>query len=78
MAEYQVGADGRVQFTVPSFRNGCDVYLFGLLKTRDGSAANVRIVELQRDSRTVRKLSLSQIARLKKDETGDAIVRMER
>src|SRR5262245_51867140 len=61
-ADYRVGSDGRVEFTVPRFSNGCDVYVFGFIKTRDGSAEGVRLVELHRDARVLRKLSLRQIA----------------
>lgn len=69
-----VPSDGRIELTVPSFSNGCDVYLFGLIKTRDGSAEHVRILHLVRDGRILRKLSLAQVAKLQKDDMGFAIV----
>lgn len=75
-ADYPVASDGRVQFTVPRFSNGCDVYVFGVIKTRDGSAESVRVVELRRDARVVRRLSLAQIAALSKDDAGFSIVRV--
>ena len=72
-ADYQVASDGRVDFTVPSFRNGCDVYCFGI-KTRDGSAESVRVIEVRDQERVVRKLSLADVTRLPRDETGYRIV----
>src|SRR5438874_1896203 len=74
-ADYQVASDGRVEFTVPSFRNGCDVYFFGV-KTRDGSAESVRVIEVSNQERVVRKLSLAGVARLPRDEAGYRIVKV--
>jgi hypothetical protein len=76
-ADYPVAADGRVTFIVPSFHHGCDMYLFGAVKIRDGSAESVRVVELRRNERAVRRLSLAQIAKLPKDEGGYSLVRIE-
>jgi len=75
-ATYPVAADGRVEFTVPSFHHGCDIYLLGLIKIRDGSAEGVRIVELRREQQTIRKLSLTDIAKLARDETGYSVFRV--
>lgn len=75
-ADYPVASDGRVQFTVPRFSNGCDVYVFGFIKTRDGSAESVRVVELRRDARVVRRLSLAQISQLPRDDAGFSVVRV--
>ena len=75
-ADYPVASDGRVEFTVPRFSNGCDVYVFGVIKTRDGSAESVRVVELRRAERVVRRLSLAQIAKLPTDEAGYSIVKI--
>jgi len=61
---------------VPSFHHGCDIYLLGLIKIRDGSAEGVRIVELRREQQTIRKLSLTDIAKLARDETGYSVVRV--
>ena len=71
-----MAVDGQVSFTVPSFHHGCDLYLFGVVKTRDGSAENVRVIELRRDGRVVRRLSLNQIARLPRDKAGYGVVRV--
>ncbi len=75
-AHHSASADGRVEFTVPRFSNGCNVYVFGLVKTRDGSAENVRIVEVRRAQRVLRKLSLAQIAKLPTDGAGYSLVRV--
>jgi hypothetical protein len=74
--DYPVPPDGRVEFTVSRFSNGCDVYVFGFIKTRDGSAENVRVVEVRRAERVLRKLSLSQIAKLPADGAGYSLVRI--
>src|SRR4051794_14464532 len=68
--DYPVAADGRVEFTVPRFSHGCDVYVLGFIKTRDGSAESVRVVEVRRAEQVLRKLSLCQIAKLPKDDAG--------
>ena len=74
--DYPVASDGRVAFTVPRFSHGFDVYVFGFIKTRDGSAECVRVVEVRRGDRVLRKFSLSQIARLPIDEAGYRIVKI--
>ncbi len=73
--DYPVAADGRVEFVVPRFSHGCDVYVLGFIKARDGSAENVRVVDVRRGKRVLRKLSLTQIAKLPKDDTGCSLVR---
>jgi len=75
-ADYPVAPDGRVEFTVPRFSNGCDIYVFGFIKTRDGSAESVRVVEVRRAERVVRRLSLAQIAKLPADDAGYSIVKI--
>jgi hypothetical protein len=47
-AEHLVADNGKVAFTVPRLSGGCDVYLFGVIKTRDGSAEKVPMIELRR------------------------------
>jgi hypothetical protein len=75
-ADYPIASDGRVEFTVPGFSHGCDVYVFGFIKTRDGSAESVRVVELRRAERVVRRLSLAQIAKLPTDQAGYSILKI--
>jgi hypothetical protein len=74
--DYPVAPDGRVEFAVPGFSNGCDVYVFGVIKTRDGAAESARVVEVRRAERVVRRLSLAQIAKLPIDEAGYSVVRI--
>ena len=75
-ADYPVASDGRVEFTVPRFSHGCDVYIFGIIKTRDGSAESVRVVEVRRAERVLRRLSLTEIAKLPTDEAGYSVVKI--
>ena len=75
-SDYPVAADGRVTFTVPRFSHGCDVYVFGFIKTRDGSAEHVRVIQVRRADRVLRKFSLSQIAKLPTDEAGYSIIKI--
>ena len=76
-ANYPVAADGHVSFTVPPFQHGCDIYLFGVAKLRDGAAEDVRVIEVRRDAQVIRKLSLTQIAKLPRDEAGYAVIKIE-
>lgn len=75
-ADYPVAADGLVKFTVPAFAGGCDMYLFDVIKIQDGSAEKLRVVEVRHEGRVIRRLSLSQIANLMRDEAGYSIVRV--
>ena len=76
-SDYPVAPDGRVTFAVPSFRRGCSTYLFGAIKIGDATPERIRVVEVRREQRVVRKLSLSQIAKLPEDSAGFRIVRVE-
>ena len=73
-SNYPVPADGRVTFTVPSFRRGCSTYLFGVIKIADASPARIRVVEVRRDGRVLRRFSLTQLTSLPEDEGGYRIV----
>jgi hypothetical protein len=65
---YTFDADGKVSFEVPRFENGCNVYLFGLVKIREGDPRRVRIIEVRekvgRINRVATELSLEQIDEL--------------
>ena len=74
-AEYPIPSDGRVQFVVPSLQNGCDVYLFGVVRKRDASPEQVPVIELRHGERLIRRLSLKQVAKLPQDDAGYSIVR---
>ena len=73
-ANYPVGTNGAVVFSVPLYR-GCSTYLCGV-KVGDGSGKGERVVELRRGERVVRTLSLRQIAKLPTDETGYKLVKI--
>jgi len=75
-SDYRVPSDGRVAFTVPSFRHGCSVYLFGAIKIADGTPEHLRVIEVRRDERVLRRFSLTQLTSLPEDETGYRIVRV--
>ncbi len=73
-ADYSFAPDGRVFFTVPPFRaHGDNVYLFGI-KIHDGTAEHVRVIEVRRERRVLRKFSLEQVASLPEDDSGYRIV----
>jgi hypothetical protein len=76
-ADFPVAPDGAVTFTVPGGYSDCSVYLFGVVEVSDGSGEGVPVVELRRDERVVRKLSLRQIAKLPADEAGFRVVRLK-
>jgi len=77
-SDYSVAADGRVTFTVPSFREGCSIYLFEVVKVADARPERIPVVQVLREGRTVRKLSLARIAKLPEDDSGYRIVRTGR
>jgi hypothetical protein len=52
------------------------MYLFDVIKIQDGSAEKLRVVEVRHEGRVIRRLSLSQIANLMRDEAGYSIVRV--
>jgi hypothetical protein len=74
--DYPVPTDGRVSFTVPPFRQGCSVYLFEFIRIADGKPEHLRIVEVRRGERVLRRLSLTQLASLPEDEAGYRVVRV--
>jgi hypothetical protein len=67
---FPVAPDGRVTFDVPRLERGCDAYLFGLIKIRDGSPENVRAIHVLKEHRVVRKLSLAELGKLPTDAEG--------
>ncbi len=69
--EYPVSEDGRVTLEVPSYRRGCDVYLFDRIPIhRGGDPAAAKTVEIVRGGKSLRKLSLTEIAALPTDSDG--------
>jgi len=71
---YRVPSDGRISLTAPSFRHGCNVYLFGAFKVKDATPERQRVIEARRNDRVVCRLSLTQLARLPEDETGHRVI----
>jgi len=69
-SRFPVSGDGRVVFDVPRLQRGCDAYLFGFIKVRDGSPETVSAIHVLRDERVVRKLSLQELAKLPVDAEG--------
>lgn len=70
-------ADGRVTIDIPRLPRGCDIYLFGMVKIKDGNPENVRAVHVLRDGKVVRKLSLSELGRLPVDVEGYHILTLK-
>jgi hypothetical protein len=76
-AGYQVPPDGRVTVDVPRLERGCSTYLFGVVKVKDASPYNVPAIHLNKGNRTIRKLSLNDLAKLPVDEEGYHLVKVE-
>jgi hypothetical protein len=72
--DYPLSSDGHVTFDVPQLPRGCTVRLFGLVKVRDTRSEDVRAIHVMRDGAVVRRLSLTDIARLPVDSAGYHIV----
>ena len=73
-AETMVPPDGRVLVDVPTLPRGCSVYLFGFIKVSDGSPERVRAIQVLRDGKVVRRLSLQTIHDLPLDSDGYRVV----
>ena len=76
-ADYPIAADGRVTVEVPRLERGCATYLFGVVKVKDSSPYDVPAIHLNKDNRTIRKLSLNDVAKLPADEEGYHLVKVE-
>ena len=75
-SDYPVPSDGRVSFTVPSFRQGCSVYLLDVIKIADRTPERLRVIEVRRDERVIRRFSLTQLTSLPEDAAGYRTVRV--
>jgi hypothetical protein len=74
--EYYVPHDGRIKVGIPSYRPSCGVYLFDAIKLGGYSdPLNSWSISVNRQGKTVRKLSLRAIQKLKTDEVGYRIVK---
>jgi hypothetical protein len=69
-SSFSVPEDGRVVFDVPRLQRGCDAYLFGVIKVRDGSPESVPAIHVLRGEKIVRKLSLQKLGKLPVDAEG--------
>jgi hypothetical protein len=76
-ADYSIPADGRVSVEVPQLERGCAVYLFGIVKVKESSPYDARAIHLNRGSRTIRELSVNDVAKLPVDAEGYHLVRGE-
>ena len=52
------------------------MYLFGAIKIADGTPERLRVIEVRRDERVLRRFSLTQLTSLPEDEAGYRIVRV--
>jgi hypothetical protein len=68
--DYPVASNGHVMFDVPRLPRGCAVYLFGIMKIADAKSEDVRAIQLLREGKMIRKLSLRQIDKLPADGDG--------
>ena len=75
--DYPVALDGRVDLDVPRLQRGCAVYLFDVIKLRDGSPYNSPVVCVKRGNRVIRKLSLNELAKLPVDHEGYHLLRIK-
>ena len=74
--ETVVPPDGRVLVDVPTLPRGCSVYFFGFIKVSDGSPEGVRAIQVLRDGKVVRRLSLRTIHELPLDSDGYRVVKL--
>ena len=72
-----VHPDGRVAFEVPRLQSGCAVYAFGLVKVDDHRSEDVAAIQVLREGRVVRRLSLNQISKLPTDAEGSPLLKMK-
>jgi hypothetical protein len=75
--DYQVPTDGRMVLSIPSYRRGCTVYLFSLVKVSDGKDPLRSLqIEVSTGGQTIRKLSVRQLMKLPTDSDGYRLVRV--
>jgi hypothetical protein len=66
---FPVSTSGEVVVDVPRLPGSCSLICCGII-LRDGSPYNRKVIEVLRDGRLVRKLSLRQLQRLPLDSSG--------
>jgi hypothetical protein len=67
--EFHVSSSGEALVDVPALPGGCSQVCLGI-KLSDGSQYGRKVIELVRDDRVVRRLSLRQMERLPEDASG--------
>lgn len=67
LKEYPVAADGRVAVDIASESGGCNAYVFGIRVGRGVNPVTAKRIEIVRAGKTVRRLSLMEIAALPTD-----------
>jgi hypothetical protein len=76
-ANYPVPPDGRTTLEIPRLPSGCATYLLGA-RVAGESIYDAPAIRLKRDGRTVRKLSLDDLAKLPVDEQGFRVLKVKR
>jgi hypothetical protein len=77
MPKIPVPADGRVVVDIPSLLRGHKLYLLRVLKVSGSSPEDVAIIAVQKEGRTVRKLSLRDLKELPIDREGYKVLRVD-
>lgn len=73
---YPVPRDGRVSMEIPRLPSGDATYVLGV-KMASASSYDVPAIHLKRDGRTVRKISLNDVAKLPVDDQGYRVLKVE-
>ena len=69
-ADFLVATDGRVTIDVPRLPRSCSWVCLGIT-IRDGSPYNSKIIQVLRDGKIVRRLSLRQLEQMRLGGSGD-------
>jgi hypothetical protein len=72
-----VPRDGQVAFEVPRLPRGCTVYFLGLVKVADHRSEEGRGIQVIRDGRVLRRLSLNQISELPAGPDGTRVLQLK-
>ena len=66
---FSISTNGEGLIDIPALPGGCSLVCLGI-KLQDGSPYNRKVLEVLRDGRVIRRLSLQQIERLPSDTSG--------
>ena len=79
IAEFPVASDGRVTIDVPRLPRACSIYLFDVIKIRDGvKPLTAKSIQLTDWGSVALELSLAEIAKLPSDAEGYHILALNR